>query len=379
MLVCVLAKEFSLSILRACSPKVEMLGEGQFLLEYTNDELLPSTSKGQMGIARCRFVAECAARMASPGKILRVFPGEENHFLSTLSVHFLPAQPETLRRLELLGITTMRQLALLGKDPLYQQFGEEGILLWELAQGIDERPLIPHEQAELPEVSWDFDSPCPGGAWLQGTLQKLTEQLWERLEGMVCMALSIHLQLENGECRRVDVHFAMGISQPKIATSHLWKKIDSSALRAPVVSIRLVTLAVARAVYGELSLFASRSSRCLPTACEKLKAKGKAAALMHIVWVDRSHRIPERRAYLQSLLYEKTRRLLYRPRRVEVRTRNGRLAAVGKHFISSIRDEWKVVDEWWTPRPLERTYLQVCLENGSYLRLFHEQGMWYRQ
>lgn len=379
MLAALFGEEFSLPILRTVSPSVEILGEGQFLIEYTGSELLPSSTKGQIGIASCRFVAECAARAAPLGGCLRIEKGREAHFLAPFPITWLPATEETARRLELLGVTTLGQLARLGKDPLYQQFGEEGLLLWELALGIDERPLIACRDPELPEVVWDFDTPCSGGPWLQTTLTLLIERLWERLRGLSCMGLRMDLMLEEGESVQIDLRFAVGTTRSEVAARHAWRKVESCSLSARITAIRLCAMATAPVVAGELSLFASKRARHWPNLREQLKAKGKGTALMQIRWVDPVNRLPERRAYLQSLLYDRVRRPLYRPRHVRVAVKSGRVVAVDQRAVNSVLDEWDLVEDWWTSQPIERRYFRLCLTNGAYLRLFCERGTWFRQ
>jgi hypothetical protein len=100
---------------------------------------------------------------------------------------------------------------------------------------------------------------------------------------------------------------------------------------------------------------------------------------MQVAWGERHHRLPERRAYWQSLLDERVRRPIYAPRPIRVVQHHDQPVAVERRRIASILDQWQLVEEWWTPQPIERHYFQVCLTNGKPVRLFREQGQWYRQ
>ena len=46
-----------------------------------------------------------------------------------------------------------------------------------------------------------------------------------------------------------------------------------------------------------------------------------------------------------------------------------------------VREEWRVVDRWWTEEPLSRRYFDVVLESGERRVVFHdaEHGGWFTQ
>ncbi len=75
-------------------------------------------------------------------------------------------------------------------------------------------------------------------------------------------------------------------------------------------------------------------------------------------------------------------RRLYLPQRVEVGTGGDgvprELAGVG---VEAVREEWRVEDRWWTPRPLHRRYFELVLADGRDAVVFRSgiSGRWYRQ
>jgi hypothetical protein len=46
-----------------------------------------------------------------------------------------------------------------------------------------------------------------------------------------------------------------------------------------------------------------------------------------------------------------------------------------------VREEWRVVDRWWTDDPIDRRYFEVVLEGGQNAVVFRdgESGRWYLQ
>ena len=74
-------------------------------------------------------------------------------------------------------------------------------------------------------------------------------------------------------------------------------------------------------------------------------------------------------------------RRLYLPRRVEVRAGADAIPrAVGGVAVEAVREEWRVEDRWWTPRPVHRRYFEVVLADGRDIAVFREAGgRWYAQ
>ncbi len=46
-----------------------------------------------------------------------------------------------------------------------------------------------------------------------------------------------------------------------------------------------------------------------------------------------------------------------------------------------VREEWRVLDRWWTEEPVSRRYFEVVLESGQNVVVFRDQerGGWYSQ
>ena len=47
----------------------------------------------------------------------------------------------------------------------------------------------------------------------------------------------------------------------------------------------------------------------------------------------------------------------------------------------SLREEWRVVDRWWTEEPVDRRYFDVVLETGENAVVYRdgEAGAWFTQ
>ena len=54
---------------------------------------------------------------------------------------------------------------------------------------------------------------------------------------------------------------------------------------------------------------------------------------------------------------------------------------VNRQTVSLVREEWRVVDRWWTEEPVSRRYFEVVLESGQNAVVFRdeERGAWFTQ
>jgi hypothetical protein len=74
-------------------------------------------------------------------------------------------------------------------------------------------------------------------------------------------------------------------------------------------------------------------------------------------------------------------RRLNEPRPVRVEAPQSVPVAVGGMSVSVVREEWRVVDRWWTEEPVRRRYFDLVLETGENVAVFFdaERERWYRQ
>jgi hypothetical protein len=73
---------------------------------------------------------------------------------------------------------------------------------------------------------------------------------------------------------------------------------------------------------------------------------------------------------------------LNEPRAVLVEARvDGAPAQVNRQEVALIREEWRVVDRWWTEEPVSRRYFEIVLEGGQNAVVFHDEecGSWFTQ
>ena len=257
----------------------------------------------RIGIGAGKLVAGMAARRASPGVPLIVEEGKEREFLQPLPVDLLPLSGEMRRRLDLLALRSIGQLAALPRDALVAQFGFEGLPAHLWANGVDERPLVPRAKPALLEEEVCCETPVATldglVALLDSLLDRLTPRLKERHQ--VCRQVRLRLDFD-------DESSSLAVFTLKAATDsrdemlgYLRRRFDGTPLPRPVtgIGLGLTGLGAGEPAQRSFALHGGgeRGER-VRQLVESLKLRLGANPLKVVVPLDPHSRLPEKRAGL---------------------------------------------------------------------------------
>jgi len=70
------------------------------------------------------------------------------------------------------------------------------------------------------------------------------------------------------------------------------------------------------------------------------------------------------------------------PRAAVVEARvDGTPVRVNRQPVALLREEWRVVDRWWTEEPIARRYFEVVLQSGENAVVFRDESRscWFTQ
>jgi hypothetical protein len=69
-----------------------------------------------------------------------------------------------------------------------------------------------------------------------------------------------------------------------------------------------------------------------------------------------------------------------RPALVEAHA-DGQPRRLNRQEVAVVREEWRVVDRWWTEEPVTRRYFDVVLESGENTVVYYDGdgGSWFTQ
>lgn len=196
--------------------------------------------KAQIGIGNSRFIAKQTAMCSWESLIIE--PAGEKEFLSLLSIETLPIDAKEKDHLRLLGITTLKKIAGLSRKALISQFGAKGAVIFEIANGLDDKRPIPRRQGLL-SLDREFTSDTPLRTF--GELQPITEGMVVELSDelrqlrMIARKISITLWLQNGR----SLEKLLVMKKPSADPSQIFRGISdflqSLHLDNPVVSLHI--------------------------------------------------------------------------------------------------------------------------------------------
>jgi hypothetical protein len=87
-------------------------------------------------------------------------------------------------------------------------------------------------------------------------------------------------------------------------------------------------------------------------------------------------------AHSRNTRAARTARRLNSPRTALVESHaDGTPRRVNRQDVAVVREEWRVVDRWWTEDPVDRRYFDVVLETGENTVVFRddETSAWFMQ
>ncbi|MGA7614758.1 MAG: DNA polymerase IV [Thermoanaerobaculia bacterium] len=146
-------------------------------------EILEETQlTASAGVAPNKFLAKIASDWRKPDGLFVIRPNQVERFLEPLPVGKIPGVGKATEAiLTEMGIATVGQLRRWEREALAERFGKFGDRLWELARGIDEHPVVPHQRAKQisSENTFRFDLTLDE---IRERIAVAAEELWKSLE-----------------------------------------------------------------------------------------------------------------------------------------------------------------------------------------------------
>jgi protein ImuB len=203
---------------------------------------------------------------------------------------------EALRRL---GIETLRALGRLSADQVADRFGPLGLRALGLCRG-EEAPLRPRvpqeelvEEIELPEGT--------AGRQLDRALELLIDRLLAtpRRGGRTLLGLRLGARLAAGGSWSIEQGLGRPSASPRVLRNVLAPRLEELPGPATALRLRATGLGPPARDQLELSVGGSEPRRCrLGAAVREVRAAQGAEALLKILPIDSTSRVPERWALL---------------------------------------------------------------------------------
>jgi len=156
---------------------------GTLLAQHIRSDIMDVVGlTASVGVSYCKFLAKLGSAMNKPDGQTVITPDYAQRLIPTLSVSaFFGVGPKTAARLNELGIHTGRELREQTLEFLSERFGKHGHYLFDIARGIDERPVDPNRLRKSIGAETTFERDITLHDALVAELLPITEMLAARL------------------------------------------------------------------------------------------------------------------------------------------------------------------------------------------------------
>jgi len=149
------------------------------------------------GLSSNKTVSKVATGTAKPAGQRKIDIGTEKLFLAPLSVKKIPGVGnETYKTLHQLGIRYIKTLQDMPRDLMYRTLQKTGVDLWQKAQGIDERPVIPYQERKSISTERTFENDTIDVIKLRELLRAMAENLAYQLRkgDKLCSCITVKIR-----------------------------------------------------------------------------------------------------------------------------------------------------------------------------------------
>lgn len=152
------------------------------------------------GLSQNKTVSKVATGEAKPNGQMKIDHGTEKPFLAPLSVSKIPGAGEkTTAMLRSMGVEKIHTLQEMPVKLMERVMGENGIVLWKKANGIDNSPVEPYNERKSISTEETFDSDTIDITFLKALLVKMVEKLAFQLrtENKLTACVTVKLRYSN--------------------------------------------------------------------------------------------------------------------------------------------------------------------------------------
>ena len=221
------------------TPLVEPLSLDEAFLDVTGSEALFGTAVSighqikdailkevqlvaSVGVAPNKFLAKIASDLDKPDGFVIVDADRAQEFLDPLPVTRLwGVGRQGSKVFDRLGVRTIGQLRRLPVEVLQDHFGSHGKHLWQLAHGIDDRPVVPDRDAKSISHETTFATDIGNPETLCSWLLELTEQVAQRLRRHNLRGRTVQIKVRFADFRTITR--SQTLSEPTNSTDQLWQ------------------------------------------------------------------------------------------------------------------------------------------------------------
>jgi DNA polymerase-4 len=156
------------------------------------------------GISVNKFLAKIASDINKPDGMFLIKPEEAEKFIENLPIEkFYGIGKVTALKMHNLGIHSGSDLKRWDLVSLIRNFGKAGIFFYDIARGIDERPVEPSQERKSVGTELTYEKDLITSFEIIAELYKLEKELMERLEHAETTGRTITLKIKFSDFRQI--------------------------------------------------------------------------------------------------------------------------------------------------------------------------------
>ncbi len=258
----------------------------------------------RIGVGDNKWLSYVAAVQSKPGSGRKV-SGDPGRFLSQLEVDTLPVDYRVVQRLHSFGLHHLGDVAGLPEGALQAQFGPEGNLAWQLANGFDSRPLVSRRSEEIVSDYLMFPDATVSMPTIVSGIESLLSLAYARPQ--LARRYARQAVLESKVFRRSPWTMRTAFKDPA-GSKHqalfgIKAKLDTVEIPGPLEDLRITLSGLTGEAGRQESMWTEvKRSQQMQDAISQLQARlGMAPPIYKVRELEPWSRIPERRHALVQL------------------------------------------------------------------------------
>jgi len=195
------------------------------------------------GLSLNKTVSKMATNESKPNGQMHITRGTEKSFLAPLSVKKIPmVGDKTYTLLRSMGVEKVITLQQMPPELLQQVMGDNGLVIWKKANGIDNSPVEPYSERKSISTEETFDQDTIDVAFLNALLIRMTEKLAFQLrsENKLTACITVKIRYSNFDTHTTQAKIAYTGSDHTLITKaqELFHKLYEKRMLVRLLGIR---------------------------------------------------------------------------------------------------------------------------------------------
>lgn len=235
-------------------PAVEVTGPGLAFIDligldrlYGTPDLIIRRLAGiagdfdlRIGLGENKWQAALASRISRP-RIATKITGNPATFTGKFPVEVLPAPHPVIEQLRSFGLCRLSDIAAIPQGSMEAQFGLDGRLIWQLANGIDEQPFLPRKITESITEYLSFPDTTASMLTIISGIESLLSKAFNQpqMQRRYARRARLQAQVFHRPHWSVDITFKEPVGSKNPALFAIKAKLDGIEFPGPLEDIRL--------------------------------------------------------------------------------------------------------------------------------------------